>query len=60
MSLALAIARGTGSLPHQSLKQEMALLGLAIADANQIWTAYPTKLKANGVRADASSLNSVG
>jgi hypothetical protein len=38
----------------------MALLGLAVADANQPWTTYPTKLKADGVRADASSLNGIG
>jgi hypothetical protein len=59
MSLALPIARGTGSLPHQSLKQEMALLGLAIADANQLWTAYPAKFETDGMRTDASSFNGV-
>jgi hypothetical protein len=60
MSLALAVARGTGGLPHQSLEQEMALLSLTIPDANQIRTADPAKLETNGVGADASSLDRVG
>jgi len=38
----------------------MARLGLAGAHTNQIWTAYPTKFEADGVGADASSLNRVG
>jgi len=60
MSLTLTALRGTGVLPHQSLEQEMARLGLAVADANQIRTADPAKLEADGVRADASSLDRVG
>jgi hypothetical protein len=60
MSLALAVARGTDALPHQSLKQEMALLGLTIPTTNQVRTAYPAKLEADGVGADASSLDRIG
>src|SRR5262245_41024928 len=59
MSLVLAIARGTGSLPHQLLEQEMALPGLTIAHANQIRAAYPAKLKTDSMRTDASGLNRI-
>jgi len=38
----------------------MALFGLARTNADQIWAANPAKLEADGVRADASSLNGIG
>ena len=41
MSLALPIARGTGSLPHQALEQEMTLLGLAVASAKELGAGDP-------------------
>jgi len=55
----LAAARGTGSLPHQSLKQKMTLLGLTVASASKIRTANPAQLDADGVRTDTSGLNSI-
>jgi hypothetical protein len=60
MSLTLAIARGTGSLPHQSLEQKMTLLGLTVASTNEIRTANPAQLDADGVGADAASLDGIG
>jgi hypothetical protein len=60
MSLTLTALRGTGILPYQALKQEMALFGLTIPDTNQIRTADPAKLEADGVGTDASSLDRVG
>jgi hypothetical protein len=60
MSLTLPPLRSTGILPYQTLEQEMARLLLAGALTNQVRAADPAKLKADGVRTDASSLNRVG
>jgi hypothetical protein len=59
MSLVLAVARGTGGLPHQLLEQEMARLGLAVTSACEIRTVNPAKLDANSVGADLIGLDSV-
>jgi hypothetical protein len=38
----------------------MALLGLTVASANKIRTGDPAKLKADSMRADVTSFDSVG
>jgi hypothetical protein len=58
MSLVLTVAR-TLPLPHQLLKQKMALFGLTIPATDQIWTAYPAKLETDGVGANAPGLNGI-
>src|SRR6516165_2625010 len=59
MSLTLPPLRGTGILPYQALKQEMARLLLAGTHTNQVRATYPAKLKADGVGTDASSLDRI-
>src|SRR5262249_10390417 len=59
MSL-LAVARGTLSLPHQTLKQEMPRLGLAGTHAGKVRAANPGPFEANGVRSDSTVLDRIG
>jgi hypothetical protein len=60
MSLTLAVARGTGVLPHQTLEQEMTRLGLTITSACKIRTANPTQFEANGMTGDFAAFDAIG
>jgi hypothetical protein len=58
-SLILAVTRGTGSLPHQSLKQKLTLLGLRNRAADQGRTTDPAQFECASVSANAASLDGV-